>query len=761
MARTATIRPEDLDLTSCDREPIHHPGSIQPFGILLVLDEALGTILQVSANIRETLGKEPESVLGQTLDGVFGAGPGKQIRDWLAHPSLDHEPLYLGAVDLGSRGGPRTFGAISHRIDGVLILEFEEMGSLEPLTFPNLYPLIRTSVASMERAATIEDLGRLAVEEVRRITGFERVLIYRFDEDGNGTVIAEERDGDALPSYLHHRFPATDIPKQARELYKKNRLRLIVDANYTPVPLIPANNPRTRRPLDLTFSGLRSVSQVHVEYMRNMKTAASMSISILRDGQLWGLISCHHSTPRMVSFEVRTACDFLGQVLSLQMAAKLHNAEYEYRIKLKSTQTKLLELMAKEDDFVADLAKNSQTLLDLASADGAAIVFAGKCTRLGLTPEEPEVLRLVNWLSSEAARPDVYSTESLPGVIPDADAYKDKACGLLAISISKLHRSYLLWFRPEVLTTVEWGGDPRKAHEETGGRIHPRKSFADWREIVRLRCLPWRQSELDTAAEFRNAVVGIVLRKAEELAELSAELKRSNRELEAFSYSVSHDLRAPFRHILGYSELLLEEPLSDTGRRFASTIIESAQYAGILVDNLLAFSHMGRTAIHPVTCDMNQLVEEARRDVMSEAEGRNVRWTIGDLPEVFCDPIMMRLAVRNLLSNALKFTRGRDEAVVEVGSEARDGETLFFVKDNGTGFDMKYVDKLFGVFQRLHRMEEYEGTGIGLANVRRIVERHGGKAWAEGLLDVGATFFFTLPDAVASGRDDLAQADEE
>jgi light-regulated signal transduction histidine kinase (bacteriophytochrome) len=245
-------------------------------------------------------------------------------------------------------------------------------------------------------------------------------------------------------------------------------------------------------------------------------------------------------------------------------------------------------------------------------------------------------------------------------------------------------------------------------------------------------------------------VLGIVLRRAEELAAMSEELQRSNKELEAFSYSVSHDLRAPFRHIVGYSNLLKTregQNLSDKGRHYVETIIEAAASAGTLVDNLLTFSQMGRHALNKVSGEMGPLVDEVRRKVEPDvAPGRTVRWDIGPLGRVHADPFMLRLVIENLLSNALKYTRERPEAVVEVGRlPPKDGEAVFFVRDNGVGFDMAYADKLFGVFQRLHRVEEFEGTGIGLANVRRIVERHGGRTWAEGRLGEGATFTFTLP----------------
>jgi two-component system, chemotaxis family, sensor kinase Cph1 len=309
----------------------------------------------------------------------------------------------------------------------------------------------------------------------------------------------------------------------------------------------------------------------------------------------------------------------------------------------------------------------------------------------------------------------------------------------------------VLWFRPEVVQTVKWGGDPNKPVQETAGaaRLHPRQSFEIWKETVRGRSLSWDQSEIEAVKELRNAVVGIVLRRAEELASISDELKRSNKELEAFSYSVSHDLRAPFRHIVGYSELLKKQEgnqLTERGRRYVDTIIESALTAGTLVDNLLSFSQMGRTSLRPRRIDMERLADEVRQRLALDVGDRRITWQIGELPSVMADPMMIRLVLENLLSNAVKYTRPRKDAHIEIGSYRENGELVFFVRDNGVGFDMMYVGKLFGVFQRLHRIEEFEGTGIGLANVRRIVERHGGRSWAEGASDRGATFYFSLPD---------------
>lgn len=746
---------------ACDREPIHILGSIQPHGFLLAVQGPDLRIVQASANAPSRgLDASGKAVLGQPLHVAF-PDLAEAVASTLAEPRDFAGARYVTTLTLEATGGETPYDLAIHRSGELTILELEEATapSGSAASLDALFPRLSAFIEALREAATVEQLcGRVAAN-IRDITGFDRALVYRFDRDWNGTVVAEDGNG-RLPSYLDLRFPAADIPAQARELYRRNRLRIIPDAGYGPVPIEPALTPATGQPLDLSQSVLRSVSPVHIEYMRNMGTAASMSVSVLIDGALWGLISCHNQTPHRVPLQSRNACDLLTQIFALQLAAKERGLQTEQRVRLGAIGARLLSHLAQQDQFLDGFREHSDEVLALADASGAALVTRDTCQLMGRTPSEQQVRDLYDWLSAHHAGQDVVVTDVLSQAYMPAHAYTDQASGLLAISLSQKYASYLVWFRPEVVQTVKWGGKPDKAVQQDGDpdRLHPRKSFETWKEIVQGRSLPWSDAEIDAVKDLRSAVLGIVLRRAEELAAVSEELQRSNKELEAFSYSVSHDLRAPFRHIVGYSELLRTregDRLSERGRHYVDTIVEAAFSAGTLVDNLLTFSQMGRSSLNCVNGNMDALVDEMRRKAMRDVpEQRSIRWDIGALGRVYADPVMLRLVVENLFSNAIKYSRDQPDTVITVGREPdRDGEAVFFVRDNGVGFDMAYVNKLFGVFQRLHRVEDYEGTGIGLANVRRIVERHGGQTWARGELGKGATFYFTLPIRGEAQRD--------
>ncbi|MCO7520707.1 MULTISPECIES: ATP-binding protein [unclassified Pseudomonas] len=737
--------PLDQAIERCAEEPIQVPGSIQPQGFLLVLDETALEVLQASENVEQWLGLRASEVLGMPFHALVREG--FELRDQLAQlPDAQAFPFHIGDLhlrqDAPCQGQLRV---LAHRHQQLLILEFEPSQRHNGPLQGDYYPLVRAFVGSLHQANSIEELLQHSVEQIKRITGFGRVKAYSFDSEGNGTVLSELAD-PGYPSYLGLCFPASDIPRQARELYRVNRIRLIEDANYQPSPLHPTLNPRTGRPLDMSFATLRSVSPVHLQYMRNMNTLASMSLSIVVDDRLWGLISCHHAQPRAVDFQTRTACELLASVLSLQIESRESHDSTRTLLALRERIVRMLASMADHDSVSAGLLDLPEVLLAFAGASGAAIISAERCDLIGDTPSEAQVTALVHWLSRRGDEL-VFHTDNVGRDIDELPELADQVGGVLAVAISQIHSHYLVWFRPEQVRRVNWAGRPDKTISPLG-QLSPRHSFARWQEVVRGFSLPWSPMILDAVLELRSAVLGIVLRKAEELAQLAGELKRSNKELEAFSYSVSHDLRAPLRHIAGYSELLGEiegEHLSERGRRFLTHISEAAHFAGSLVDNLLNFSQMGRSALRLSDVDLNALVDSIRVELEPDYQGREVIWEVAPLPKVIADPAFINMVLHNLLSNAIKYSRDRAPARIEIGAVQHERETEVYVRDNGVGFDMTYANKLFGVFQRLHRMEDFEGTGIGLASVRRIIERHDGRVWADGQPGQGASFHFVLP----------------
>lgn len=729
---------------ACAQEPIHIPGAIQPHGALLLLGHgADAPILQASVNAAMLLGAERDPLhrpcgLGGML-GDAGHELAAALQAW-----REAGAAHFDRRIVLPRGEPAAVSA--HRLSEGVVLEIEPLGS-DLVTYDDLARDLQAALGDLHDARQEAELWAAAARHVRALTGFDRVLVYRFDEDFNGAVVAEERN-ERLPSYLDLRFPASDIPRQARALYRLNRLRLIPNAEYAPCIVSPAaGRSPSEAPLDLSAAALRSVSPVHLEYMRNMGTAASMSISVVVDGALWGLISCHHAEPRWIPPSVRQACNLLGQIFAMQVGARERAADAAHRLELKTRLSRLVaEIAGAQARYVDRLALHAEEWLGVVNAAGAALVAGGEVRRVGETPSEDEVLAIVRAI--EERKPAEHFESDRFHLAELGEEAQVLCCGLLAVPISRLHPDYVLWFRPEIVRTVRWGGEPAK-HVDEQARLHPRRSFAIWKEQVRGRAHPWTAAEVETALELRGAILSIVLRRAEELAELSEELQRSNQELESFAYSVSHDLRAPFRHIVGYAELLSEreEGLDEKSRHYLANIADAARTAGRLVDDLLNFSQMGRTSLSWKRVDMNRLVADVRRSLERDAAGRAVEWRISPLPSALGDAAMLRQVWLNLIDNALKYSRGRNPAVLEISGASEAGAARFQVRDNGVGFDEAYREKLFGVFQRLHRMEEFEGTGIGLAIVKRIVDRHGGEVYAESVLGEGATFAFTLPAA--------------
>ncbi|MGQ0674338.1 MAG: GAF domain-containing protein [Hyphomicrobium sp.] len=511
-------RPDDFpdfgtaDLTNCDREPIHIPGSIQPHGALIAVDPVDLRILQAGGDTRRLLGVALTDLLGTPLADWFSAEHVARVRDLIATAGAMVRPLHAFSAHL--EGAERRIEVTAHRSSGFVVLEIEPQDDNGTGDFLSV---VQNMIRKIQPALSVDASCRIIVDEVRAVSGFDRVMVYRFLPDGAGVVEAEAKRAD-LQSYLGLHYPASDIPKQARELYLRNWLRLIPDARYTPVPLVTWN--RHRPPaLDLSHSTLRSVSPIHLEYLANMGVAASMSLSIVMDGKLWGLIACHHEEPRHLPHRLRVAFELFSQMASFLLETKIAAEEFEFRIQRKTVHDALVSRLTSESDFAKELAGTRPNLMDYIPADGVGVWLDDRFLGIGTTPTLPEVTTLVAWLN-EKVSDGVFETSALPAVYPPAVAYSGVASGLLALSISKTPRDYVLWFRSELIRDVTWGGNPEKPVESSpdGQRLSPRKSFAAWREQVRRQSRPWSSADVQTAQALRVSLLEVVLRRIDQVA---------------------------------------------------------------------------------------------------------------------------------------------------------------------------------------------------------------------------------------------------
>ncbi len=498
------MKEEILDLDLCAREPIHIPGAIQPHGLMFVLREPELTILQVSANIQSLLGTPADRLLGKPLSAILSQKQEEGVRFALdSVDPRDNNPVELA---LATTKDGETLDGFVHRVDGFSVLELEPATLAQNARFLSFYKIINRLTTSLHNAVDMGSLWNEAARGIREMTGFDRVLIYRFAPSFEGEVVAEAKI-ETADSFLGLWFPASDIPEQARRLYTLNPIRNVVDADYVPTPLVPALNPDSGRPMDLSHSGLRSVSPVHCEYLRNMGVAASMSVSILREGRLWGLVACHHPTPRFIPYEIRKACTFIGEVLSTEIQRREVQKESEYQSSAIAIQAKFLEMMSTAPNPLLGLVNSTPTLTDLIPADGAAVITDDTAHMLGSTPSYTELLDLVKLLDA-AEVPNLFATGSLQNHFPVTADMRSTASGLIALRIGQQPSHHVLFFRPELPQTASWGGNPEKPVmvSDDGMRLSPRKSFEAWKEEVKGQAAPWSETELRVANELRNLI---------------------------------------------------------------------------------------------------------------------------------------------------------------------------------------------------------------------------------------------------------------
>ena len=667
----------NIDLRSCDREPIHMPGSIQPHGVLLVTETGSPSVLQVAGDTERILGRSIGAICDLTIAEFLGPGPAALV----ASAQGVSEPVYLGSVVVAGNELCLT----AHDRDGMRILEIEP-SSPGTNSAAEMLAQVRKTAAIFDRASDRTGLLQSAAREARRLTGFDRVMIYQFLRDGSGSVVAEDK-AEALTPFLNHRYPASDIPKQARELYLRNLIRVIPDVNYTPAPLVPALNPATSAPLDMGECTLRSVSPIHVQYLKNMKVAASMSVSIVVDGTLWGLMAFHHMAPKLVSYEMREVCKHLGQILSQQVKAREDAAVHQEMLRLAALRKKLLGALSKPGAIDRALLEHTAELRNMFPADGAAVLFGDKLSTSNHTPSQAQIRQLAGWLL-DAAPSDPFVSSSLVRQYAPAAAYSLQASGLLATVVSREEPLVLMWFRAEQLETINWAGNPHKpaALDADVGKLTPRKSFEIWKETVHNQSEPWSAAEVDAARNFGLSLLELLQQRA--LKELNAQLTEALAKEKALLVQkdllmkeVDHRVQNSLQLVNAMLILQAKEAGDEHVREQFDQACQRIMAIGMVHRRLWRSADVQ-------SVDFRSYIEELR-DGLVETWGREWQHHVKvHGPHVLMPTdtaVVLALVITELFTNAVKYAYGGRPGPIDVSLVESSSSLRVTVEDQGTG----------------------------------------------------------------------------
>ncbi|WP_339896595.1 ATP-binding protein [uncultured Gilvimarinus sp.] len=758
-----------VTLDNCHEEPIHIPGSIQPHGYLLVIDETNHAIVHASENCSVLFDCPAEHLIGKPVGDYLGQAFSDAVNDCDG---------YYHSVNPYSAefGEGQHYDVIVRDGEGQLLLDIECRDAKPSKSFEAHFHSLQSFLNSILQIDSVREVFQRAAVEVRAITGFDRVMVYQFDEDYNGEVIAEEKV-DSLNSFYGQHFPESDIPAQARLLYLKNRIRLLADVDATPSPIVPS-----RPVVDLSFSSLRSVSPIHCQYLRNMGVAASMSISITIGDKLWGLIACHHYSPKVVPFRTRETAAYLGLTLSHFISVKERQEHSQMEAKSQRLLNNLLDVVNSDVDFFNGLKTSVAELMALVGADGVAYCLDGSIETYGDTPGVEGIEAVYACLSDQKDLDHgVFSSKHLSGLNPDFARFQSEASGALLLCVDTAERQFIIWFKKEIIQTKNWGGKPEKHIEFTDDgshRLMPRTSFALWQENVRGHCYSWQLNDKNSAIKLRNAILSHMMRRAHEIKTLNqtlsslvaertvelreeiaaresaqidltralAEATESNAQLEQFAYVASHDLQEPLRKIQSFGSrvLAISKDQGDQDLQlYTERMVSSAGRMQTLIKDVLNLSRIHRSTNPREKIDLNSMLDSVLSDLNLLVEETQASIEASELGTIEGEPNQVYRLLQNLIQNAIKFHRPGVAPVVRITKEFDDPASVTYkVQDNGIGFDMDYKDKVFDLFERLNPRGNYKGTGLGLAICKRIMDNHSGAIWAVSQEGQGTSIFF-------------------
>ncbi|RYG52730.1 MAG: GAF domain-containing protein [Chitinophagaceae bacterium] len=743
-----------VNLDNCENEPIHIPGSIQRHGLLFALD-ADYNIVFCSANTQEFLSVHPSEILGKNFASAFGEVA-------LQHLSSYYDRLADGELaPLKLILDEKAFDCTVHFNGQYLVVEPEPEGTMDRKSL-DFFRQTSGFLANMADSLTLKDLCKLVADTTRDITGYDRVMIYRFDGDFNGEIFAESHT-DGIEPFLGLHYPHTDIPKQARTLYMQNQLRLIVDMAYEPVPILTLSGNAKNSSLDLSHSILRSTSPIHIQYLQNMGVGATLTISLIHKGKLWGLIACHHYSAYNLTPQTRIAAKLQGRFLTSQIDVRELNEEYDLSRKCNADVEALnaMELPPKAESIQNIITRPE--LQSLCNASGVSIMFGKRIFTAGEVPSAETIKKISQLLFRETSGTNLHTNHIVghPGL---ETIECETLSGLNYHSLGPNAEYNIIWYRPETVSEVHWAGDPSKAIEKDANGLSPRKSFALWKEIVKCKSNPWRTPEVNAASNYAHSLqrhMNLILLSEEgkRNRELNEILRETNSELENINWISTHDLQEPLRKIQLLASRLLSKEEEQLSKGVTDSLLRMNNSAGrmqsLLID-ILKYTRIRHTNANEEEANLNTIMAAIETEMLDHQSEREIEFNIQDLPTITGIPFLLNQLFSNLFSNSVKYAK--DEGVIRISvsadadpvtfSESPEPEKLFHLihyKDNGIGFEPQFADSIFNIFTRLHGQGQYKGSGVGLALCKKIMQTHRGYIKAKGAVGEGAEFFLYFP----------------
>ncbi len=732
-----------LTIDNCSFEPIHRPLATQGHGQIMVFDTKRPRFLYaMNEHLPEWLGIARAKLWEQPVE------------DWM--PELlqsSHRELQMSTFNqildpISLSHNDQLFDVIPHAYAGMLFVEIERSHG------PSVSFSILQSISNRLRSCrSLDELFATTAEQIKKIFEYDRVMIYQFDKDFHGTVIGESKE-PRLESFLGLHYPATDIPSMSRDLLLKNRSRAISDIQLLNERL--EFNPELGFSipyLDLSMCQLRATSPVHIEYLEHMGVRATLTLAIVQEGKLWGLFACHHYAAQIPQYELRKVGEAIADLFAVRLSELQRDERQQRVIKCQESEQKFLEQIRVEEHYKLELTQDGKYLEGICMADGAAAVsMDGVICSVGTVPVNEDIMALRNWLM-QSENGELLVTDDLMTTIPLAAEFSTRIGGMLATRVSEVSQNYLMWFRVPHSKIVDWAGDPSKTLEGKRNvgteevRLSPRKSFAKWQEAVEDRSMPWDSDEIATVGRIRNTILKLEFKRT------AANVMRSRQEFMQLIYAASHDLQEPLRTQLNYLELLSEEIHTsehDEWYHYVGRASHAVYRMQALIADLLDYASLGiQTKREPI--DLQNLIAEIQEDLSQAVNKNHAVIRVGKLPWFKGNRSELKQLFQNVLTNAIKYVATDTIPQIDISVKREGRFVVFSIVDNGIGIAEEHYQKIFLMFQRLHGRKQYEGTGIGLALCKKIVENYDGQIGVCSTVGKGSNFWMKFHEISVIG----------